>query len=86
MTQHITIALTEAQEAHLRATADREEVPLEAVVSDIIQRQLEYDAWFAKAVQKGIEEADRGELIPHEEVVAESARRRAEFLARKATE
>ena len=28
----------------------------------------EYDAWFRDQVQIGIDESDRGELIPHEEM------------------
>ena len=42
----------------------------------------EYDAWFKEQVQIGIDEADRGELIPHEVVEQEWRRMRAELIRR----
>jgi predicted transcriptional regulator len=83
MTKHITVELTEAQDAHLQAEAERQEVSPESLVAALVQRQVEYDIWFRAEVQKGIDAADRGELISHEEVVARSERRRAELLAQK---
>ncbi|NDV26276.1 hypothetical protein [Desulfovibrio sp. JC010] len=29
----------------------------------------DYDAWFRSEVQKGLDELNRGEVIPHEEVI-----------------
>ena len=83
MTKHITVELTEAQEAHLQAEAERQALTPEAMMATWVQRQVEYDAWFCAEVQKGVEAADRGELIPHEDVVARSELRRAELLAQK---
>jgi predicted transcriptional regulator len=83
MTKHITVELTEAQEAHLRAEAERQAVTPEAMMATWVQRQVDYDAWFCAEVQKGIDAADRGEFIPHEEVVARAEVRRAELLAAK---
>ncbi len=45
----------------------------------------EYDAWFREQVQIGIDEADRGELIPHEEMKRWFAEQRA-LLLKKAEE
>ena len=42
----------------------------------------EYDAWFREQVQIGIDEADRGELIPHEEMRRWFAEQNADFLRR----
>ncbi|MDB5423522.1 MAG: hypothetical protein JWQ29_938 [Phenylobacterium sp.] len=86
MTRHVTIELTEAQAAVLDSEAAREAKPIEAVVTDLIQRQVDYDAWFRAEVQKGLDEAERGQGIPHGEVVARSAKRRNELLARKPTQ
>ena len=83
MTKHITVELTEAQDAHLQAEAERQEVSPESLVAALVQRQVEYDIWFRAEVQKGIDAADRGEFISHEEVVARSEQRRAELLAQK---
>jgi hypothetical protein len=42
----------------------------------------EYDTWFREQVQIGIDEADRGELIPHETIRREWRKMRAELLRR----
>jgi predicted transcriptional regulator len=83
MTRHVTIELTEAQAAVLEFEAERESKPVEAIVLDLIQRQVDYDAWFRAKVQEGLDAANRGELIPHEEVVARAKKRRIELLAQK---
>lgn len=44
------------------------------------QEKAEYDAWFRRQVQIGIESANAGNLIPHEEVEEKFATRRAETL------
>lgn len=43
----------------------------------IEQQEAEYDAWFRARVQQGIDEADAGLGIPHEEVEAHFAKLRA---------
>lgn len=42
------------------------------------QEAAEYDAWFRRQVQIGLDQANAGQLIPAEEVEAEAAARRAE--------
>jgi predicted transcriptional regulator len=37
-----------------------------------------YDKWFREEVEAGLAEADRGELIPHDQVVANLRARAAE--------
>ena len=44
------------------------------VISQAIERYLEYEAWFDDRVRDGIAEADRGELIPHQQVIDELRR------------
>ena len=54
---------------------------------DFVKQQQEaasYDEWFKKQVQIGLDEANAGKLIPHEEVKAEFAARRAATLAKLA--
>lgn len=82
MTKPVTIQLTSAQEDHLRSIAARPDENLATLVAEFVAEKLEYDAWFREQVQIGIEAADRGELIPHEEVVARSEARRQELEAR----
>ncbi|WP_417496845.1 CopG family ribbon-helix-helix protein [Maricaulis sp.] len=41
------------------------------LVRDAIDQYLENDAWITAAIEVGIADADAGNLIPHEEVMAE---------------
>ncbi len=41
----------------------------EQLVKDTVDRMLENQACFIAGVQKGIEQADRGELVEHQEVL-----------------
>ena len=41
----------------------------EAVVEELLESFLDYDDWFRHEVQTGIDKADRGELIEHEDLV-----------------
>jgi predicted transcriptional regulator len=41
------------------------------VLGQAIDRYLEHRDWFAREVGRGVEQADRGELIPHDQVMAE---------------
>ena len=50
-------------------------IDTEHLVKDAALRLVEEDAKFRAAVRKGMEQADRGELIDHEEVVARIERR-----------
>lgn len=47
---------------------------------DRADAEAEYDAWFRAEVQKGIDAAEAGDLIPHEQVKAELAAWREETL------
>lgn len=38
------------------------------VAEEAIERFVDYDEWFLRAVQKGIDDADRGNLLSNEEV------------------
>jgi predicted transcriptional regulator len=38
-------------------------------VEKLLAQHIDYETWFIKEVQKGIDSANRGELVPHEEAV-----------------
>jgi predicted transcriptional regulator len=40
-----------------------------AKCADGDERNTGYEAWFAAAVREGIAAADRGELVPHDQVM-----------------
>jgi predicted transcriptional regulator len=69
-------AFSLAAEAHNRTDEDI----LREFMQDYVETQRtdsEYEQWFRRQVQIGIDEADAGELIPAEEVEAEFAALRA---------
>jgi predicted transcriptional regulator len=40
----------------------------QALVQEAVERFVDYDEWLLREVQKGLEAADRGEFIEHEEI------------------
>ncbi len=50
-----------------RLAADRGS-DAELLAREAIERFVDYDEWFMREVEKGIDSADRGELLSHEEV------------------
>ena len=80
MTRHVTVELTEAQAALLDTEAAREARTIEAIVADLIQRQVEYEVRFRAAVEEGLAAVERGDTLSHEEVVERSKRRAAHLL------
>ncbi len=45
--------------------------PRSWVLGQAIDRFIEHEEWFAREVERGVAQADRGELIPHDDVIAE---------------
>ncbi len=39
------------------------------VIAQAIEQYLDHEEWFVQAVEAGIEAADRGDLIPHDQVI-----------------
>ncbi|MGA2371117.1 MAG: CopG family ribbon-helix-helix protein [Candidatus Korobacteraceae bacterium] len=62
------VDFTPELQAKLTRLAAEQGRAAQAVVQEAVQRFVEYDEWFLREVEKGLAEADRGELIEHEEV------------------
>jgi predicted transcriptional regulator len=56
-------------ELQLQRVASANGKDAEQLVKDAVARMLENQARFIAGVQRGIEQADRGELIEHQDVV-----------------
>ena len=69
-------------EARLTRAASRRGVPVEALALEAIERAVEYEDWFLREVEKGLDQADRGEVLTHEEVGARLEQRLAGLKAR----
>lgn len=39
------------------------------VINEAIAHYLDYEEWFVQKIQQGLQEADTGELIEHDEIV-----------------
>lgn len=65
----MNVSLSPDQDARLKALAQQRGADADAVLRDLLERALSYEEWFSGEVEKGIAQADRGELIDHEEVM-----------------
>ncbi len=66
-----SIRLEERKLKRLDRLARSMDRPRSWVLGQAIDRYLEHQDWFAREVERGVEQADRGELIPHDRVMAE---------------
>ena len=64
------VHFTPEQEAQISQIANYSGTRAEQLVKEAALRMVEEDAAFRAGVRKGIEQADRGELIDHDEVKA----------------
>lgn len=71
MTVQLTIDLTEDQKARLEALATFKQVSVPQYLVDLAEYNARRDAEFRALVQEGVDEADRGELMDHADVMAE---------------
>jgi predicted transcriptional regulator len=62
---------TQAKLARIAAERGRD---TQALAQEAIERFVEYDDWFTRQVQEGIDELDRGQFVSHEEVGARIAK------------
>jgi predicted transcriptional regulator len=63
------VHLSPEKEARLRHVAVRTGKETAQLVEEAVERMLEYDARFIEAVEVGRADAQRGDLLDHEEVV-----------------
>ena len=63
------VSLSPDQEARVRSLAAQRGAEAADVVRSMVQQVLDYEDWFATEVDKGLTQADRGELVDHAEVV-----------------
>lgn len=67
-----TVRIPPEKQRQLDALAQALERSRNWVVSEAIDQYLDVQAWQFEQIQHGIKEADRGELLSHEDVVAEA--------------
>ena len=62
------VKLTPDLQAKLSSLAAERGRDTQALVQEAIERFVDYDEWFLRELEKGLAEADRGELIEHEDI------------------
>ena len=68
--EEMEVHLTADQEFRLGELASRTGRASEQLVSEAIERMLDYEAWFVREVEAGLAQLDRGEFVEHGEVLA----------------
>jgi predicted transcriptional regulator len=66
-------------EARLDRIATQQGRDAQALVREAVERLLDYDEWFSREVEKGLEQIYSGEMLEHDEV----GKRLEERLAEK---
>jgi predicted transcriptional regulator len=64
------INLTPEQEEHLSRIAEHEGTTASQLLLAFVERRIREDEPFVQAVDQGLAALDRGDSLPHEEVVA----------------
>jgi predicted transcriptional regulator len=65
------VALRPDQEAKLNEIAETTGRGTDDLIREAVDRFLEYDEWFKREVQVGLDALERGEVVSHEEVEAQ---------------
>jgi RHH-type rel operon transcriptional repressor/antitoxin RelB len=55
-------------QAKLRRLAEQQGRASEALIVEAVERMVNYDEWFLREVDKGLAEADSGQLVDHADV------------------
>lgn len=74
----VTVSMDDAVKAKLDALAASRQVTLDVVVAEAVTGLSQDDAVFLAAVDEGLASLDAGRRIPHDEIVADVMRRRAD--------
>ena len=64
------IELSPELQAKLERVASQQGRDTKSLLHEAVERLVSYDEWFLRQVEEGLAQADRGELVEHEEVVA----------------
>lgn len=68
-TGRMEIELSPELQAKLERIASQQGRDSKSLVHEAVERLVSYDDWFVRQVEIGLADADRGELLDHENVV-----------------
>jgi len=66
----VEVKLSPELQAKLDSIAAGQGRDIASLVHEAVERLIDYDEWFMREVEEGLAQAERGEVIPHEEVAA----------------
>lgn len=69
-TSTITARIDPALDAAISRIAESQGRSKSAIIAEALESYASYDAWVRAQVQEGLDQANAGELIPHDEVMA----------------
>jgi len=69
------IRLSPEREAKLNELASRRGKNTAELVEEAVDRLLDHETWYVQEVEKGLAQAERGEFIEHDTVVARIEKR-----------
>ena len=75
-----SVRVSAALKEKLDALADAMDRPRAWIVNDALEQYVADQAWQIKAIKEGIAAAERGETVPHEDVVAKWEQKLADRL------
>ena len=62
------VKLSAELQAKVERAAAENKIGIAEYVERLVERYVDHDAWFRREVTKGLEQADLGEFLTHEEV------------------
>ena len=77
------VTLSPDLEGKLVRAASRRGVSAEVLIREAIERAVDYDDWFIRAVEQGLAQIDAGQVLAHDAVVARLDQRLAEHSSRR---
>jgi len=66
----VEVKLSPELQAKLDSIAAGQGRDIASLVHEAVERLIDYEEWFMREVEEGLAQAERGEVIPHEEVAA----------------
>ena len=72
MTSAIAVPIPKTLEKRLREHAERVGRPAAAIVKEALEKELDFDRWLARELDRAEKEADAGRLVPHDQVTREA--------------
>ena len=72
MANAVAVPIPKALERRLLKHAQRVGKPAAAILKQALEKELDFDRWLARELDRAEKDADAGKLVPHEQVMREA--------------